>query len=340
MKRNAKHRIIFWSILLGVLVLTLLYFLIGNWVNQRDQNVLPPVTQPTEYTQYRPTEESVPSQTAVQETLAPETQPEVTAAPEPTADPTLPTVVVPEIPVEIPEDGDAVVYHPGDITELDIEWGVGSITIVPAQTAQIRVYEEGAPNNPYVMRHTLKGSKLSIDFCKDQEYLFSMGIDRDMKKDLIILVPYGWSCQELDIDAASTDVEISDLTVGELDFDGASGKCTLNNCNVNELDMDTASGDIQFTGSLNQLDFDAASANITAVLTNTPSRLKMDTMSGEMDITLPKDAGFSLKMDGLSAHFSTDFDTTLKNGEYVSGNGHCRISLNTLSGDVIIRKAG
>ena len=134
-------------------------------------------------------------------------------------------------------------------------------------------------------------------------------------------------------------MEVNDLTIREVDFDGASGTCEFENCIVDEIDIDTASGDVRFIGELNILDCDAASASVFAVLNNTPSRLDMDSMSGDLDITLPTDAGFALSMDALNGDFTSDFETILKNGNYVCGDGHCRINVDCMSGDVIIRKA-
>ena len=61
-------------------------------------------------------------------------------------------------------------------------------------------------------------------------------------------------------------------------------------------------------------------------------------MSGDLDLTLPGDAGFALSMNAMSSDFTTDFDTVMKNGNYVCGNGHCRINVDAMSGDVIIRR--
>ena len=44
-------------------------------------------------------------------------------------------------------------------------------------------------------------------------------------------------------------------------------------------------------------------------------------------------------MDALSSDFYSDFPTTVSNGNYVHGDGQCRISFNGLSGDLTIRKA-
>ena len=105
-----------------------------------------------------------------------------------------------------------------------------------------------------------------------------------------------------------------------------------------ELDIETASGDIDFYGELNKLEFDAASAKFTGVLTNTPKSILVDSMSGDLDVTLPADSGFTVTMAAISGDFTSDFSTTVSNGAYVCGNGTCQIQYNGMYGDIIIRK--
>lgn len=238
------------------------------------------------------------------------------------------------------EDTDGKDAFPaGSVSELEIEWVAGDILIQPGNSDQIIVREDGLIDSKYAMVLRQQGDELKITFCEEGLGNFiGVGSITELEKDLIITVPRDWVCESLSIECASASVEVNDMTIREVDFDGASGACEFENCTVGEIDIDTASGDIRFIGSLESLDCDAASASVYAVLSNVPSRLDMDTMSGDLDITLPEDAGFALAMDSASSDFESDFETTMKNGNYVCGDGRCRINVDALSGDVTIRK--
>lgn len=227
-------------------------------------------------------------------------------------------------------------FPASSIRELDIEWVAGDITIYPGTTDQITVREDGVTDDKYVMYLKQEGDTLDIRFSRSEHTL--IGLNKLPEKDLTITVPADWICESLEIEAASAKVEICDLTLRDVDFDGASGACSFENCTVGQLDIDTASGDVRFVGSLDILDCDAASANVYAVLSNIPSRLDMDMMSGDLELTLPADAGFTLSMDALSEKLDTDFELTHRNGNVVAGDGSCRILIDALSGDVTIRK--
>lgn len=237
------------------------------------------------------------------------------------------------------EPGEKTSFAASAVSELEIDWVAGEILIQPGNSDQITVREDNVSDEKYAMKLQHKGHKLKISFCEESVNNFiGFGSNAELSKDLTITVPRDWICESLDIECASATVEVNDLTIREVDFDGASGTCEFENCTVEEIDIDTASGDVRFIGSLDILDCDAASASVYAVLSNTPSRVDVDTMSGDLDITLPEDTGFTVTMDGVSSDFSSDFETTMKNGNQVHGDGRCRINVDAMSGDVILRK--
>ena len=248
-----------------------------------------------------------------------------------------------DVPAGVPQEpevqGHGVSLDAGSIREIEIEWAVGTIRIEPTEISHIYVKEETTAEEYENMVWNVRDQKLTIQYTENSDHAFGMGLPADTsEKDLIIQVPLDWQCDSLEIDAASASLLVKDLTIREMEFDGASGTCVFENCTVEALDVDTASGDVQFTGSLQQMECDAASANVILKLTGVPKSIDLDTASGDLDVTLPEGAGFTVTLDAMSSEFTSDFDTTQRNGSYVSGNGRCRIDVSAMSGDVTIRK--
>ncbi len=224
------------------------------------------------------------------------------------------------------------------VREINIEWISGSVTVEPGDVQEITFSESGAATDQYKMVWKQSDNKLTIQFCKDSNVVgFGLHFG-DGSKDLTITVPRGWVCDSLELDTASTDLTVRDMIIREVEIDSANGTAKFENCTISSLDVDTASGDVTFTGSLSELDFDAASASFTGVLENVPDRVKMDSMSGDLALTLPEDAGFTVSLDAMSSDFSSDFPTVKKNKSYVCGDGHCKIDVSAMSGDVSILK--
>lgn len=235
--------------------------------------------------------------------------------------------------------GYGVALDAASIREMEIEWAAGSIVIQPMEITEIRISEKGVDQDKEPMVWNVRNGQLNIQYSKNTDHSFGMGLLLgEHSKDLVIQVPREWQCDSLEIDAASASLEINGLTIREMEFDGASGTCVFSNCTVEALDLDTASGDVRFTGTLTQMDCDAASANIFLELKNVPKRLDLDTASGDLDVVLPENAGFSVTMDTMSGEFSSDFTTTNRNGKYIAGDGRCSIDVDAMSGNVNIRK--
>ena len=227
---------------------------------------------------------------------------------------------------------------PAAIREIKIEWISGSVTIEPGDVQEITFLESGNGTDKYEMVWKQSGDELVIQYSKDSG-IAGFGLHfGDGSKDLTVTVPRGWVCDSLELDTASTDLTVRDMIIREMEIDSASGTAKFENCTVSSLDVDTASGDVTFSGSLNELDFEAASASFTGVLENVPNLIKMDSMSGDLTLTLPEGAGFTVSLDAMSSDFSSDFPTVKKNKSYVCGDGHCKIDVDAMSGDVSILK--
>lgn len=225
------------------------------------------------------------------------------------------------------------------IQNIEINWVAGSIAIHRSDSlSSIQVYETSPAGSEHEMVLKQSGQTLKIQFSKENIKFPSFGIDVDISKDLVIKVPANWNCNNLEIDAAATEVEIHDLTIRELDFDGASGELILDNCNIVNLEIDTASGDVSFTGDLEELDFDAASASFRGEFNHLPRHLDLDAMSGDLELILPPDAGFICNLDTMSGSFDTDFTFQTHGETYVSGDGECKINVSGMSSDVSILK--
>ena len=242
--------------------------------------------------------------------------------------------------IRIDGSGRSGEYDGTQIHDIEIEWAAGTIVIQPGDTRNIYFEESAVSNSDYQLTTKRSGDKLSIKFCEEivSSWGFGAKLNSDVSKDLVITVPRDWNCDTLEIDAAAARVEITDLQINELDFDGASGELLLDNCTIVNLDVDTASGDVEFSGVLKQLDFDAASAKFYGEFYQVPQQLYLDSMSGDVDLILPEYCGFEMDYDTLSGSFNSDFAFSSNGTSYRCGNGDCQIKVSGMSADVNIRK--
>ena len=204
-----------------------------------------------------------------------------------------------------------------EVSRLELDWAAGSIRIVTADTDQITFTESGYAEENQRMVYSQNGGTLKISYSKTT---VAIGFVSIPSKDLTITVPEDWVCQELELDGASLEVEISGLTVTKLDIDGASNT-------------------IRFTGSVNTLECDGAACEMAITCTDRPRTIDMDGAACQLELTLPKDCGFRVEMDGLSCDFRSDLAYTIANDCQIYGDEYCRINADGISCEITIHSA-
>lgn len=223
------------------------------------------------------------------------------------------------------------------IRELEVQWVAGSVTIQPGDTQTIQFSETPTHGSTMVWKQT--GDKLVLQFAQKSWRLYFGFPIRRHSKDLVITVPRDWNPDEVKIDTVSADVNISQLNVREVDVNGVRANSNLERCKVEQLSVESVSGNTRFTGELNQLECKAVSGSCSAVLSNVPREIDISGVSGDLNLTLPENCGFNVRMDSLSGNFSSDFATSKSGRDYYFGDGRCQIEFNGLSGSVTVRKA-
>lgn len=203
------------------------------------------------------------------------------------------------------------------VKKLEIDWAAGSIRIETAETDTISFCEITSDNTEYRMTYQLSGDTLKLSYGTTS---ISIGFISIPSKDLIITVPTGWSCKELEIDGASLSVNINGISIDNLDLDGASN-------------------DLEFRGGIKKAEIDGASNSVTLICTDRPGQIDMDGASCELTLTLPKDCGFNVQMDGLSCDFHSDLHYTGSGGDYTFGDRYCTINVDGISCDVTINES-
>ena len=212
-------------------------------------------------------------------------------------------------------DGDEISLDADEISWIELNWAAGSISIRTADTDQITFTESGTTDK-YRMSYELEGGKLSIDYTARS----IIGAGNIPGKDLTITVPTDWVCKGLELDGAALEVEIDGLNVLDFEIDGAA----------NEID---------FTGSLRELDCDGASCRLNLNCLEAPSKIDLDGASVEMTICLPSECGFLAEISGLSCFFHSELDYTHRDDTYSYGDKHCKISADGLSCSITVEQS-
>lgn len=255
------------------------------------------------------------------------------------------------------------------ITDVKIEWTAGLVQIQASDQADsISFYEvsTGELTSKTQLVYKVEDETLHIRFAKPNVTI------RDSKM-LVAYIPDNW-LDELEVETTSAGAAISHLSVESLEVDTTSGCVALSGVSAQSvevtttsgdvildsvttgtLDMDTTSGNIGGTAVTKELKADTTSGDVTvqaesctkyrldsvsgnlcaALMGAGPFDVELETVSGDMILTMPEQLGFSLAFETLSGSIdSGGFSLSGGGGKYVCGSGASQIEVDSVSGSL------
>lgn len=152
----------------------------------------------------------------------------------------------------------------------------------------------------------------------------------------------GIGAQNLKLSSVSGSVHLANCSAETLNASSTSGSVFAEGFSSNIAGFDTVSGRITISGNASNIKANTVSGKLQALLHSMPGRIKMDSVSGRIMMTIPENEGFTVKYSSLSGILQSDFPLTgnlgMKNGQAAYGNGATEINLSTLSGRMQIFK--
>ncbi|MGN1123107.1 MAG: DUF4097 family beta strand repeat-containing protein [Eubacterium sp.] len=211
-----------------------------------------------------------------------------------------------------------------NINSISVEWVSEEINASYYDGNTISFKESGSiKNDSYKMRYIVEDNELKLKYCQS-----GLNIPGNFSgKELTLLIPQDMPLSSLDIDNVSSDITVNDISASKLSCDTVSGNASIN-------------------GSFSFLEFDSVSGEINAASEIPIVSIDASTISGGCCVTVPSQTGgFNLDYETVSGRINlTDFypsASKLKGeGEQIIGDGSTAIDFESISGDLVIKKAG
>ena len=205
-----------------------------------------------------------------------------------------------------------------EVSRLTIHWVAGSIRVEPSENATgISFRLTGEDDAKFPMVWSQSGDTLILSYAKTNKIPISVNV---LRKDLVVTVPTGWTAKDIDIDIVS-------------------GDTTLTNVDVTGLTVENVSGELDFSGSCRTAKVSTVSGDCTLTLSSAPGSIDLDSVSGQLVVALPENAGFTAELDSLSGKLYSDFATTYQDDTMRYLDGACKITMDSVSGNLRIRQS-
>ena len=221
-----------------------------------------------------------------------------------------------------------------DITEIEIHWLTGDVYLVESNADGVAFQEDyTGDNEDYRMRYRVSNGKLIIQPCRSR-FFSSVDLPR---KALTVFLPSGLTLKNITVETVSANVELMGGSTDTLTVSTTSGGIVGPGLPAAEYTFGTVSGNISLSAlpaGDSSITCETVSGEVNIDCNAHPDEVSFNGVSGGLCLTLPEG----------SCRYELDFETVSGDrvtGRFVSGGEDiCRISAETVSGDVELRTVG
>ncbi len=267
--------------------------------------------------------------------------------------------------------------EPVPVEKLEIQWVNGPIEIVPWEGSYVNVTEYAQrplSEGQRLEMSVSEGGTMRVRWTREKGILQGLGLS----KCLVVQVPVGMVLEKVKADNISGGIRAQGLRAGKWDLGATSGRVEAVGLQGEKIKLSSVSGSLRAegvqceelrlnttSGRIEAPGFGAAHAKLSSVsgaieaygngqsleaktvsgslLLQTeqpPERVRLETMSGRITLTLPENTGFTARYESMSGAFASGFpvvgDLGEKTGRAVYGDGEIDISFKTMSGKMEI----
>ena len=206
-----------------------------------------------------------------------------------------------------------------DITALDIDWISGEVEVLVTDASAVSVTEQ---DGVLKVRYTEEGF-LSLPNLPSKKLV--VHLPREVAENL----------KEVRLSSVSADFDVEALT-----FDDDFRDEEIAFVKADTVSVSTVSGKVELDGSFRRVTGESTSGEIDLTLRSCPEKLELTTVSGNIELELPEDAGFALDHSTVSGSLSSELRLNWKwNDLYTYGDSDSsEFTVSTTSGDLDIKK--
>ncbi len=226
--------------------------------------------------------------------------------------------------------GDATISEP--VRNLDLVWISGGVKIAyhPENTILLSESANRSLSEENSMRWYLDGDTLRIRYAASGKLNFFNF--RNVNKQLTLTLPEDFRGQRIQFDLTSANLTAPFLATQEMEITLVSGDVSLT-AEANHLKVETVSGKQRLNVSVAKgLELSSVSLTIPQL----PETCAIETVSGDVALTLPRNAGCTLRFSSISGDLTSALPISASDKKYMLGDGQSEFSIDTTSGDLDI----
>ncbi|NDO47524.1 DUF4097 family beta strand repeat-containing protein [Clostridium sp. MD294] len=245
-----------------------------------------------------------------------------------------------------------------NIDKIQIIWARGNVVVTQSPDENVHITEKAfvMPKETEVAGISIKNDTL---FIKDYNSLSSLSAQNNMnidskeiqqllqqyhntEHDLYIALPQK-QYKEFYFKTVNANCNLENNDFYTIITETVNGEIQLNNVNANFINSNTVNGNILLCSDTNAQKYHlkCVNGNINADFTVFPTALSIETVNGNITLTLPENDGFSFYKNKVKTYnnFSTSFALKDNAQKKVYKNGNILLDIVCINGSVTLKKA-
>lgn len=223
-----------------------------------------------------------------------------------------------------------------DITALDLSWMKGEVTVKPWLGEVIRLHET-AVEEPHALQYGVENHTLYIQAC-----IPGNGTDMPYKA-LTVWIPVqlAGALEGLQAQTISASLTVQELSATHLDLQSVSGPVELYGVEAEEANFYSVSGDLTWDGVIQAVTMQTTSGTIQAMPGQAPEEMRLTSVSGDVELYLPRELKFSLRYHTTSGQMGGNYPLyRAEGGEmFYIGSSEVEYTVDTVSGDLTVNQS-
>lgn len=208
----------------------------------------------------------------------------------------------------------------GSIKEIEVSWNSGDIEILEYDGDKILINEKTAEplSEEDELIYLSKNGKLIV---RASKVLNDGQREVSIEKNLSIAIP-----------------KKKNTLINEIKLSSVNSKIIVDTEHVSKLKIDSANGNINLLGRYDKIEIGEASGNIEAELLNCPQNVAVNSVNGNVLLSMPENKGFVLEHEIKNGNFECDFPLTSKENYAIYKKAKSNINIAIVNGNIKIIK--
>lgn len=254
-------------------------------------------------------------------------------------------------------------FNINSISKVFVDTVSSDVNIILSKDNTIKVHFHGTASemsSAPKLETSLSGDKLEISIKYPKQIMSMFNFSLDTKLDVYIPEKYKKSmsietvsgeviidkfeAENFKVHTTSGDVDINSIVANITDFNSVSGSINLKELSAKSNGFYTTSGDIKIEAITGDIKADTVSGSIIALYKEFNNDIDVETVSGDVDLSLPQASEFKVDFSTTSGELDNDFPIVItgkvdkRDVKGTVGNGKRTIKIETVSGDAAINR--